>query len=86
MGNSIDNSRTQIKMELRCSKHPDQKLYLSSSGSKVGASSAYELNPTIMVHPCASCEMEHNSLRSSVMELMITAEGLKVARSVKHEK
>jgi len=59
----MDDSRNKLDLTLYCSKHPKQTLRMSTELSKVGASSAYEVNLKVFVHPCMECQQELNTLK-----------------------
>jgi len=65
-----DNHRNKMDVKFYCSKHPENELNLSSELSRVGASSAYEVNVKIVVHPCSKCQQEVDRIKNAIGVLM----------------
>lgn len=65
MSGTRDDFRTKAEVKLFCAKHPKQELRFSGD-SKVGASSAYEINLKIVVHPCWECEREIEQIKGVI--------------------
>ena len=64
-----DSARNKLDFEMYCSKHPKQRLNFSTELSKIGASSAYEVNIKIVVHPCEICQNEVDNVKNAVSTL-----------------
>ena len=60
-----DWRRSKLEVKMYCAKHPDTELNFSPN-SKIGASSAYEINAKILIHPCRRCEDEVNRIKEAV--------------------
>ena len=60
-----DDMRNKMDVKMYCAKHPDTELNFSTE-SKVGASSAYEINIKILIHPCSTCENEVNKIKNAI--------------------
>lgn len=71
---SDDIFRNKLDFALTCSKHPKQNLTFSVKGSNVNASSAYEVNIGIMVHPCGLCQAEFEQFKWAVELIQKTKE------------
>jgi hypothetical protein len=65
-----DALRSKMDLKFYCSKHPDIELKFSTDLSKVGASSAHQLNIKIVVHPCEQCQREHERITDALDVLM----------------
>lgn len=65
-----DLMRNKLGLKLYCSKHPESELRFSTDLSKIGASSAYEINVKIVVHPCDECRKEMERIESAIGVLM----------------
>ena len=65
-----DSTRNKLDFEMYCSKHPGQRLNFSTELSKIGASSAYEVNIKIVVHPCEICQNEVDSIKHAIGTLL----------------
>ena len=64
-----DFYREKLEVKMFCSKHPKNELKFSTD-SRIGASSAYEINAKILIHPCSMCRMEIESIENAVSVLM----------------
>jgi len=60
----------ELKIELYCSKHPEQELELGIDKSKISAHSAYDLSSKISVSPCKKCQYEFDRLKWAINEVM----------------
>ena len=60
-----DDMRNKLDVKMYCAKHPDMELNFSPD-SIVGASSAYEINVKILIHPCRKCENEVNRIKDAI--------------------
>lgn len=60
-----DEMRNKLDVKMHCAKHPDTELTFSTD-SKIGASSAYEINVKILVHPCRECENEIKKIKDAI--------------------
>lgn len=69
--------RNKLDFSMYCSVHPNEKLTFDSSLSKVGASSAFELNIKIVVSPCSLCKKEHEKVTDAI-EVLFKANNKKV--------
>ena len=69
-----DSIRSKLEVKFYCSKHTENELNFSTS-SKIGASSAYEINAKILVHPCSRCRQEFERIENAVKVLMSAANG-----------
>ena len=65
-----DALRSKMDLKFYCSKHSDTELKFSTDLSKVGASSAHQLNVKIVVHPCEQCRREYERITDAVDVLM----------------
>lgn len=65
-----DSMRDRLDLSLHCSRHPIIRLNMSPGLSKMGASSAYEVNMRIMVHPCHMCDREYEMLKDSIQVIL----------------
>ena len=61
-----DSMRDKLDLSLYCSIHRDERLNMSSEFSKVGGSSAYEVNLKVMVKPCRLCQGEFQRFKNAV--------------------
>lgn len=57
-----DAMRSKLEVKFFCSKHTENELTFSTE-SRIGASSAYEINAKILIHPCSRCERELEVIR-----------------------
>lgn len=65
-----DSMRNKMDVKFYCSKHPENELTFSSDLSKVGASSAYEVNVKIVIPPCSRCQQEVERIENAVGVLL----------------
>ena len=65
-----DRFRKKADFRLYCSVHPQQELLFSGKMSRVGASSAYEINIGISDHPCELCKAEADKIKNAVSTLI----------------
>jgi hypothetical protein len=70
-----DSMRNKMDVKFYCSKHPENELNFSSDLSKVGASSAYEVNVKIVIHPCSRCQQEVERIENAVGVLLSVRNG-----------
>ena len=64
-----DTMRSKLEVKFYCSIHTENELNFSTS-SKIGASSAYEINAKILVHPCSRCRQEAEKIENAARVLM----------------
>ena len=69
-----DDMRNKMDVKMYCAKHPDTELNFSSD-SKVGASSANEINVKILIHPCKKCQNELDRMKDAISVLSAVANG-----------
>lgn len=60
-----DEFRTEVKVRLFCSIHPETELHLSTK-SKTEGESAFDLTIRLVVYPCAKCQGEANRIKEAV--------------------
>jgi hypothetical protein len=65
-----DDFRNKMDVKFYCSKHPENELTFSTDLSKIGASSAYEVNVKIVIHPCHRCRHEIELIENAVSVLL----------------
>jgi hypothetical protein len=65
-----DSMRDKLDFQLYCSNHPNERLNFSSQLSSIGASSAYEVNLKLVVHPCPKCQYEIDKITNAVSVLI----------------
>jgi hypothetical protein len=70
-----DDLRNKMDVKFYCSKHPENELTFSTDLSKVGASSAYEVNVKIVIHPCHRCRHEVERIENAVSVLLSVKNG-----------
>ena len=70
-----DSMRNKMDVKFYCAKHPETELNFSSDLSKVGASSAYEVNIKIVIHPCVRCRQEVERIEDAVDVLLSVKNG-----------
>lgn len=61
-----DSMRNKVDMKFYCSKHPETELNFSTDLSKIGASSAHEINIKIVIHPCERCQQEIDKIKNAI--------------------
>jgi hypothetical protein len=61
-----DDLRDKMDFSLYCSEHPEEKLKYSAQLSRVGASSAYEVNIKIRVHQCRLCKRKLEDVKNAL--------------------
>ena len=64
-----DEMRSKLEVKFYCSKHIENELTFSTD-SKIGASSAYEINAKILIHPCSRCRQEFERIENAAKVLM----------------
>jgi hypothetical protein len=70
-----DALRNKMDVKFYCSKHPENELTFSTDLTKVGASSAYEVNVKIVIHPCSRCRQEVERIENAVDVLLSVKNG-----------
>lgn len=65
----LNSTRNQMLIQLVCDKHPDVKLNMNHKKSRIGANSAYQINPKISVEQCRMCRQEYETLVRSIQNL-----------------
>jgi hypothetical protein len=65
-----DALRNKMDVKFYCSKHPRNELTFSTDLTKVGASSAYEVNVKLVIHPCSRCRQELERMQKAVDVLL----------------
>ena len=61
-----DFQRTDLRFEMYCQIHKDEKLTFSSDDSEISGSSAYNLTMKVRVHPCKACKAELDKVRDAI--------------------
>ena len=70
-----DALRNKMDVKFYCSKHPRTELTFSTYLTKVGASSADEVNVKLVIHPCSRCSQELERMKNGVQFLLSVKNG-----------
>lgn len=71
-----DHMRNELSVKCFCSVHPNEVLRFSTD-SKMGASSAMEVNAKILIHPCSVCEKGRSDAAKAISTLLDFQESYK---------